>query len=306
MTKAVEIKNLSVLYDKTVRAVDQLSLEVEEGEFFGLLGPNGAGKTSVISSMTGLLDVRYGKILIFGHPAGSIEAKRLMGVVPQESVHHGFFSVEEILKFFSGYYGIWNNKKRIEYLLERLQLSEHRKKQVSQLSGGMKRRLLIAKALIHSPKLLLLDEPSAGVDIELRALLWEFMKDLNRQGTSILLTTHYLEEAERLCHRLAIMDQGRILALDSTRQLISSRTERQIQIRLGSPVHLNSGSIPGVLKVEREGDWLRFTCLGDVSVGEILKNIGVPLQNIKDIQVQEGALETAFLRILKGDVDVVR
>lgn len=299
MIPAIEIHGLSVVYSESSRAVDALDLQVEDGEFFGLLGPNGAGKTSVISSITGLLPIQYGEVKVFGEPAGSKAAKRILGIVPQELVHHGFFTVEEVLKFYSGYYGIWKNQNRIEYLLESLQLAEHRKKRVSQLSGGMKRRLLIAKALVHSPKLLLLDEPSAGVDIELRAILWDFILELNKQGTTILLTTHYLEEAERLCSRLAIMDRGKLLALESTRSLILEKSEKIIRLKLSNPDRKISGG-EFLSSQWKEGEWVVLQVTGVRSMGEVLKSLNIPLQEIIDLQVQEGALEHAFLKVLRG------
>jgi len=299
MNQAVEIQNLKVVYGKSFEAVKNLNLSIQEGEFFGLLGPNGAGKTSVISSITGLLDVKFGSIQVFGYPAASIEAKRLIGVVPQETVHHGFFGVEEVLHFMSGYYGIWKNSKRIDYLLDRLQLNDCRKKKVSQLSGGMKRRLSIAKALVHSPKLLLLDEPSAGVDIELRAILWDFMRELNREGMTILLTTHYLEEAERLCGRIAIMDHGKLLALDNTRDLLFEKTQKTLKLK----VNLSQAEIdlsPCRYPASFAGDWIEIKIPGKVSVGEVLRDMKLPLEKITDVQVEEGALEEAFLKIIRS------
>ncbi len=298
MSSAVGIQQLRVVYGKSFEAVKNFDLDIGAGEFFGLLGPNGAGKTSVISSITGLLDVQYGSIRVFDHPAGSIEAKRLLGVVPQETVHHGFFGVEEVLHFVSGYYGIWKNSKRIDYLLDRLQLQDCRKKKVSQLSGGMKRRLSIAKALVHSPRLLLLDEPSAGVDIELRAILWEFMKELNQDGMTILLTTHYLEEAERLCGRIAIMDHGKLLALDNTRDLLFEKTQKILKLKVilqQSEIDLSGCRYPAA----QTDDWIEIKIPARVSVGEVLKDLKLPLEKITDIQVEEGALEEAFLKIIR-------
>lgn len=223
MGAALKYENLVVEYNSRSgikRAVDQVSFSVEEGELFSLLGPNGAGKTSMISATTSLIPYQGGKIEILGHRAGSTEAKRSLGIVPQELVGYGFFTVNEILGFASGYFGFSNNQKHIDSLLEKLQLTNHRDQLVSQLSGGMKRRMLIAKALVHRPKVLLLDEPSAGVDVELRTILWDYVKELNKAGMTIILTTHYLEEAERLCERTAILDHGKLISLDKTRAII--------------------------------------------------------------------------------------
>jgi len=302
---SIEVKNLSVIYDKKhpeKKAVDDFSISIHDGEFFGLLGPNGAGKTSVISSLTGLLEVKYGEVLIFGKPAGSTEAKYMIGVVPQELVHHGFFTVNQILNFFSGYYGIQNNQKRIDYLLEHLQLATERNKRVSQLSGGMKRRLLIAKALVHSPRILLLDEPSAGVDIELRAILWDFMTELNCSGTTIVLTTHYLEEAQRLCKRVAIMNYGKLLSLDNTGKLIEEMVERNIIFTLKNGAHLDPHVLQrppmGMSSIQNEGEIVRLSVSGKQSLDEVLQALHLELKDIRDIKMLEGSLEHAFMKIV--------
>lgn len=229
---ALEIQNLRITYSSgkaVTTAVNDLSFSVEEGEFFGLLGPNGAGKTSLISAVTSLVPYQGGEIRIFDERAGTENAKRFIGYVPQELVSYGFFTVNEILNFASGYFGIRKNQKKIDELLERLQLMPSKHKLVGHLSGGQKRRLLIAKALLHSPRLLLLDEPSAGVDVELRNILWEFARDLNRDGMTVLLTTHYLEEAERLCGRVAIIDKGKLLALDAAASLVAKMGQDNLE-----------------------------------------------------------------------------
>lgn len=226
---ALSIDRVSIIYENGKTAVDDLSFEVREGEFFALLGPNGAGKTSLISAISGLIDYQKGQIRILEERAGSREAKRLLGLVPQELVSYGFFTVNEVLNFVAGYYGDRKPQKRIDELLARLQMIEQKNKLVSQLSGGMKRRMLIAKALLHRPKILLLDEPSAGVDVELRTTLWDFMRELNQQGLTILLTTHYLEEAQRLCERSAILHEGKVLALGKTTEIIQRSEEEDLE-----------------------------------------------------------------------------
>lgn len=310
---ALEIEKLSVIYDPgkhEKKAVDEFSLQVFEGEFFALLGPNGAGKTSVISTLTGLFDVQHGKVEIFGKAAGSIAAKRLTGVVPQELVNHGFFTVNEILNFFSGYYGIFENQKRIDYLLDRLQLTEQKDKKVAQLSGGMKRRLLIAKALVHSPKLLLLDEPSAGVDIELRALLWGFMQELNAEGMTIVLTTHYLEEAQRLCKRVAIMNYGRMLSLGNTEDLLSSMVDREVVLRIRDLSHLSGIQLnpneSRLRNIRQEDGKVFCTALGGISLHEILQALDLKLEDVVDVRMHEGSLEDAFLRIVGKDREIAQ
>jgi ABC-2 type transport system ATP-binding protein len=302
---ALKIEDLSIRYkvDEGEKvAVDSLNLEVRSGELFALLGPNGAGKTSVISAITGIISHQHGSIKVFGQDAASSEAKRLVGLVPQELVSYGFFNVTEVLQYTSGYFGIRDNQKRIDHLLDRLQLSGERYKLITQLSGGMKRRMLIARALVHSPKVLLLDEPSAGVDVELRAILLDFITELNKQGTTIILTTHYLEEAQRLCKRSAIMNEGKLLALDETGAIISDMSERVLTISLREgdpPSSLKSHPEKGLLDVSSEDGVVKATVAGNVSLELALKLIGVPLSNVKDLKTEEGDLEHAFLRLLK-------
>jgi len=299
---ALSIRNLSIEYplkDKNFTAVKSLSLEVHSGELFALLGPNGAGKSSVIHALCGILTGFSGQIDIFGFPAGSLEAKRMVGIVPQEIVNHGFFSVAEILRFYSGYYGLRSNKARIDFLLDRLQLAEHQHKKMAQLSGGMKRRVMIAKALLHSPKLLLLDEPSAGVDVELRTSLWEFVKELHQAGTTVLLTTHYLEEAERLCDRIAILNRGSLLALDRSATLIRKLAERRVSINLIKPRQLESSDGRVLISSSDQKDWV-VRAPQALSIRDLFKSLNLELADIEDLHIEEGALEDAFLRILKS------
>ncbi|PIR23818.1 MAG: hypothetical protein COV44_00785 [Deltaproteobacteria bacterium CG11_big_fil_rev_8_21_14_0_20_45_16] len=305
---ALRIENLSVVYNPGADeklAVDSLSLAIEQGEFFALLGPNGAGKTSVISSIAGLLNVERGSIEVFDSETATKSAKALIGLVPQEPVHHGFFTVNQVLKFQSGYHGLWRNQERINYLLENLQLVKEKNKKVGQLSGGMKRRLGIAKALVHSPKVLLLDEPSAGVDIELRASLWEFMKKLNKEGMTILLTTHYLEEAQRLCNRIAIMNEGRLISVDATQELLLMMTERQISILLRSgfawDISLMEAKPPGVVSLRKEGSSIELSMSGRCNLRDLLENLSLKIEDVVDIQMKEGPLEHAFLKIVEKD-----
>lgn len=206
----------------TLRAVDDVSLSVTEGEFFGLLGPNGAGKTSVISVMAGLARPSAGQVRIMGHDVVSDfrQARRCLGVVPQELVFDPFFSVRETLRLQSGYFGLQRNDDWIDEILHHLGLTAKANANMRSLSGGMKRRVLVAQALVHRPPVIVLDEPTAGVDVELRLGLWQFISRLNRQGHTILLTTHYLEEAQSLCTRLAFMKSGRVIALDTTERLL--------------------------------------------------------------------------------------
>ena len=215
------------------QALQDVSLDIEEGEFFGLLGPNGAGKTTLISILAGLARATSGRVSVLGHDVQTqfADARRLLGVVPQELVFDPFFNVRETLRIQSGYFGVKNNDAWIDELLESLGLADKATANMRQLSGGMKRRVLVAQALVHKPPIIVLDEPTAGVDVELRQTLWQFVAKLNKQGHTVLLTTHYLEEAEALCHRIAMLKQGRVVALASTSDLLQSTTSNVLQFK---------------------------------------------------------------------------
>jgi ABC-2 type transport system ATP-binding protein len=207
----------------SLRALAGISLEISQGEFFGLLGPNGAGKTTLISCLAGLSLLDSGTIKVLGHDVvrDFRDARRLLGVVPQELVFDPFFSVRETLRIQSGYFGIRNNDDWIDEILHNLDLTGKADANMRRLSGGMKRRVLVAQALVHKPPVIVLDEPTAGVDVELRQGLWQFVRRLNGEGHTIILTTHYLEEAEALCNRIALMKQGQLIALDTTANLLA-------------------------------------------------------------------------------------
>ncbi len=219
---AISFKHLTKHYGSLV-ALNDVSLEVEEGEFFGLLGPNGAGKTTLISILAGLCRPTAGSVEVMGHDvqADFREARRLLGIVPQELVFDPFFTVRETLQFQSGYFGIKNNGEWIDEILHHLGLADKANKNMRALSGGMKRRVLVAQALVHRPPVIVLDEPTAGVDVELRQSLWKFISRLNQEGHTIVLTTHYLEEAQELCGRIAMLKKGQIVALDTTANLLA-------------------------------------------------------------------------------------
>jgi ABC-2 type transport system ATP-binding protein len=223
---ALEISDLYKTYDSGLEALKGISLTVEQGDFFALLGPNGAGKSTCIGIISSLVNKTSGSVKVFGHSIDNelIKAKSLLGSVPQEFNFNTFEPVNEIVTNQGGFYGIPAKiaRKRTEYYLKELGLWRHRKAQARTLSGGMKRRLMIARALIHKPRLMILDEPTAGVDIELRRSMWEFMHEINQQGTTIILTTHYLEEAERMCRNVAIIDDGLIIKDTSMKALLKS------------------------------------------------------------------------------------
>ena len=222
MTSAISIKGISKHYG-ALQALDDVSLNIHEGEFFGLLGPNGAGKTTLISILAGLCKPDHGSASIMGIDVQSThrEARRMLGVVPQELVFDPFFTVRETLRFQSGYCGIRNNDAWIDEIMANLDLAGKADSNMRSLSGGMKRRVLVAQALVHRPPVIVLDEPTAGVDVELRQSLWQFISRLNHDGHTIVLTTHYLEEAEALCQRIAMLKQGNVVALDTTANLLS-------------------------------------------------------------------------------------
>ncbi|PKO94687.1 MAG: ABC transporter ATP-binding protein [Betaproteobacteria bacterium HGW-Betaproteobacteria-10] len=208
----------------SLQALSGVSLDIEAGEFFGLLGPNGAGKTTLISCLAGLIRADSGTLKVLGHDVikDFRQARRLLGVVPQELVFDPFFNVRETLQIQSGYFGIRKNDDWIDEILHNLDLTSKANVNMRRLSGGMKRRVLVAQALVHKPPVIVLDEPTAGVDVELRQGLWQFVRRLNNEGHTIILTTHYLEEAEALCGRIALMKQGRVVALDSTANLMAA------------------------------------------------------------------------------------
>jgi len=222
MQSAVLVEHLTKSYG-SLQALKNVSLDVKEGEFFGLLGPNGAGKTTLISILAGLCRPDSGRAFVMGTNVQTnfIEARRLLGVVPQELVFDPFFTVRETLRFQSGYFGIRNNDDWIDEIMTHLDLTSKANSNMRSLSGGMKRRVLVAQALVHRPPVIVLDEPTAGVDVELRQSLWKFISRLNQDGHTILLTTHYLEEAERLCGRIAMLKSGQVVALDTTQNLLA-------------------------------------------------------------------------------------
>ena len=222
MQSAVLVEQLSKSYG-SLQALKDVSLDIKEGEFFGLLGPNGAGKTTLISILAGLCRPDSGRAFIMGTNVQTnfIEARRLLGVVPQELVFDPFFTVRETLRFQSGYFGIRNNDDWIDEIMTHLDLTSKANSNMRSPSGGMKRRVLVAQALVHRPPVIVLDEPTAGVDVELRQSLWKFISRLNQDGHTILLTTHYLEEAECLCGRIAMLKSGQVVALDTTQNLLA-------------------------------------------------------------------------------------
>ncbi len=220
---AIQIEQVSKTYPGGLCALDQISFDVKKGEFFALLGPNGAGKTTLISCLAGLSRQSSGTIKVMGYDTqhDAYQSRMNLGVVPQELVFDPFFTVKETLRFQSGYFGIKNNEAWQNEILEKLGLIEKANTNTRALSGGMKRRLMVAQALVHKPPVIVLDEPTAGVDVELRQSLWAFIQELNQQGHTIVLTTHYLEEAQTLCNRIAMLKKGQLITLDDKENLLS-------------------------------------------------------------------------------------
>jgi ABC-2 type transport system ATP-binding protein len=277
------------------KALNRVSFDIEEGEFFGLLGPNGAGKTTLISVLAGLAKASEGRVLVHGHDVQNdyAQSRRLLGVVPQELVFDPFFSVREALRFQSGYFGVNKNDAWIDELLDSLGLADKANANMRQLSGGMKRRVLVAQALVHQPRVIVLDEPTAGVDVELRQTLWQFVAKLNRQGSTVLLTTHYLEEAEALCGRLAMLKQGRVLALASTSELLKSASSNVLRFKI-------DGQLPTELasKARITGRIVQFPAHDAVEIETYLAAVRQAGLVAEDVEIRKADLEDVFLDVM--------
>lgn len=300
---AIQINGVEKSY-RSLKALNGISLSIEEGEFFGLLGPNGAGKTTLISIIAGLNRADAGNVMIQGHDVVTDyrQARKLLGVVPQELVFDPFFTVRETLRIQSGYFGLKNNDAWIDEVMHHLDLTNKADANMRALSGGMKRRVLVAQALVHKPPVIVLDEPTAGVDVELRQTLWKFVARLNREGHTVVLTTHYLEEAQALCNRVAMLKAGQVVALDSTSNLIKRISGSQLVVRLAS------GVFPEELKalvshpeelISGNRYTLRVNEYSDVE--PILNKLRVAGAVIEDMQLQQADLEDVFIQIMEGE-----
>ena len=299
---AISFKSVSKSYaspkgpkGNTFLALDGVSLDIEEGEFFGLLGPNGAGKTTMISILAGLSRPSSGSVSVLGHDvqADYAQARRSLGVVPQELVFDPFFSVREALRIQSGYFGVKNNDAWIDELLENLGLTDKANANMRQLSGGMKRRVLVAQALVHKPPVIVLDEPTAGVDVELRQTLWQFIAKLNKQGSTVLLTTHYLEEAEALCGRIAMLKSGRIVALDHTSELLKAASSNVLRFKVDS-------ELPKALadKARITGRIVQFPAHDALEIERYLAAVREAGLVAQDVEIRKADLEDVFLDVM--------
>jgi ABC-2 type transport system ATP-binding protein len=302
---AIQINSVEKSY-KGFKALKGVSMNIEEGEFFGLLGPNGAGKTTLISTVAGLIRPDVGSVKIHGHDVVSDfrEARKRLGVVPQELVFDPFFTVRETLRLQSGYFGIKNNDAWIDEVMHNLDLTNKADVNMRALSGGMKRRVLVAQALVHKPPVIVLDEPTAGVDVELRQTLWKFIARLNREGHTVVLTTHYLEEAQAMCQRVAMLKLGEVVALDTMSALLRRVSGSQLV------VHLKSGELPDGLRQlvshdehdQNNGSGNRYT-LRVNHVNEVEPILAALRTNgavIDEMQLEQADLEDIFLQVV-GD-----
>lgn len=298
---AISLRGVNKSYGD-LNALDDVTFDIHQGEFFGLLGPNGAGKSTLISALAGLLKVNSGNISILGADVEKDyrQARKQLGVVPQEIVIDPFFTVRETLQFQSGYFGLRNNDQWINELLEQLGLSDKADSNMRKLSGGMKRRVLIAQALVHKPQVLVLDEPTAGVDVELRQSMWRFVRRLHKEGHTIVLTTHYLEEAEELCDRIAIINKGKLMALETKEDLLARGLGSKLLVRADHDIDtVPSEYLDRIAR--KEGRELEITIHRESdSIMDILDRLRDAGINIEYVSVLSDSLEDVFVR-MTGD-----
>ena len=299
---AVSFQHVSKTFgsgSREVQALADVSFDIEPGEFFGLLGPNGAGKTTLISVLAGLARATSGTVLVHGHDvvADYAAARRSLGVVPQELVFDPFFSVRETLRIQGGYFGMRADAKAndawIDELLTHLGLTDKADANMRQLSGGMKRRVLVAQALVHRPPVIVLDEPTAGVDVELRQTLWQFIARLNKEGHTVLLTTHYLEEAEALCGRIAMLKNGRVVALDRTSALLAGTASTMLRFKTDDPV-------PAAVarRARITGRTVQVSAHDAAEVETTLATLRAGAVKVEDLEIGRADLEDVFLEIM--------
>ena len=301
------VKDLNKTYSKnsskSVHAIKNLNLEVNEGEIFGLLGPNGAGKSTFINILAGTTIKTSGEVNVWGFnlDINPRQVRASIGIVPQEVNVDPFFTPWNILELQAGMYGIKKKDRITETILKLVSLDQQSKSYTRALSGGMKRRLLVAKALVHKPPIIILDEPTAGVDVELRSKLWDNVKQLNKQGVTIILTTHYLNEAEQMCDRIGILNKGNLVALDTTKNLLKRIQTKIVKFAVDKKVNINNNSLKSINILSNEtGELVVSYEKNALNIGEIIKFIND--QNIKllDISTDDGDLEDVFIRLTKN------
>ncbi len=298
MQPAVSFQHVSKTFPSQrgdVQALSEVNFDIQPGEFFGLLGPNGAGKTTLISILAGLSRATSGRVTVMGHEvvADYAAARKALGIVPQELVFDPFFTVREALRIQSGYFGVKHNEAWIDELLTSLGLADKASANMRQLSGGMKRRVLVAQALVHRPPVIVLDEPTAGVDVELRQTLWQFVAKLNKAGHSVLLTTHYLEEAEALCGRIAMLKHGRVVALDRTSNLLAGTASTMLRFKTDQalpPALASQARVTGRIAQVKARDAAEVE-----GILATLRGAGV---KIEDLEIGRADLEDVFLEIM--------
>ncbi len=290
-------------------ALDRVDLDVPRGEIFALLGPNGAGKTTLISIVAGLLRATEGRATVLGRDvvADYRFTRRVLGLVPQEINFDPFFTVEESLRIQAGYFDVRLSEERLEEILEALDLAGRRHANTRALSGGMKRRLLIGKALVHEPRVLFLDEPTAGVDVELRQALWRYVRTLRDRGTTIVLTTHYLEEAEELADRIAVIDRGRILLVEEKEALLRRYAGKTLRVELAAPL----AAVPPALaargfRLEEDGLALAVTAPPGASLAPALAAVTEARVAVQDVETIRMRLEDVFVSLVRGELDAAR
>ncbi len=301
------VKNLNKIYSKnsskSTKAINNLNLEVNEGEIFGLLGPNGAGKSTFINILAGTTIKTSGEINVWGFDIDKNprQVRASIGIVPQEVNIDPFFTPRNILELQAGMYGIKKKDRITDTILKLVSLEKQAKSYTRSLSGGMKRRLLVAKALVHKPPIIILDEPTAGVDVELRSNLWDNVKLLNKQGVTVILTTHYLNEAEEMCDRIGILNKGDLVALDTTKNLLNRIQTKIVKFKINKKVNINKESLKSVNIISNDGNELVLSYeKSSLSITEIIKFINEQNIKISDISTDDGDLEDVFIRLTKN------
>ena len=303
----LSVKNLNKIYlkntSKSVHALKNLNLEVKEGEIFGLLGPNGAGKSTFINILAGTTIKTSGNVDVWGFnlDKNPRQVRASIGIVPQEVNVDPFFSPRKLLELQAGLYGIKKKDRITDTILKLVSLENQANSYTRRLSGGMKRRLLVAKALVHQPPIIILDEPTAGVDVELRSNLWKNVKSLNKQGVTIILTTHYLLEAEEMCDRIGILNKGNLVALDSTKNLLKRIQTKIVTFVVNGKVHIENQSLKSLNVIDNQPGQLIVSYEKSLlNIGELINYINKQNIKISDISTDDGNLEDVFVRLTKN------